>query len=77
MDEYIAVHCRIGSSEIVAEIIDAIAKVHCRIGSSEMLAYAFALVDLVHCRIGSSEISPARQAAELGSSLPHRQLRNA
>ncbi len=31
-----AVHCRIGSSEILMVLLPGLANVHCRIGSSEM-----------------------------------------
>ena len=50
-----AVHCRVGSSEKVAEPDNQARPVHCRVGSSEMPLSAAVAVRVVHCRVGSSE----------------------
>ena len=71
----LAIHCRIGSSEIVPLMVFHVPGIHCRIGSSEKLD-----------RRGTKGIPhslPHRQlrktttarCAFLSNSLPHRQLR--
>src|SRR5690606_3181348 len=51
------VHCRIGSSEKLADSRQLDRLVHCRIGSSENADTEVKRLRRVHCRIGSSEMA--------------------
>ncbi len=73
----LAIHCRIGSSEIESDETRHFTRIHCRIGSSEIEVSDDPVAHLIHCRIGSSETTrPTRHDPSLDS-LPDRQLRKA
>ena len=52
----VAIHCRVGSSEIYVTKATKERLIHCRVGSSENAQGIGRHGAKIHCRVGSSEI---------------------